>query len=136
MEYSSRGHCMRKLIKITVQYLWAYTTDRHILILEISLLQEGRRWHCHSHTAKLCLSVYQVTFDYSTLKVHISKTRNDRNKQISDSESRHLDDYIWLRGRSICTNNIDVCAKRCTETLFYLPQYYLKFSFCIACKWK
>ncbi len=35
-------------------------------------------------------SVHQVTFDYSTLKAHILKTTNDRNEQISDSESRHL----------------------------------------------
>ncbi len=32
----------------------------------------------------LCISVHKVTFDYLTLKAHISKTRNDRNKQISD----------------------------------------------------
>ncbi len=30
-------------------------------------------------------------FDYLTLKAHISNTTNDRNKQISDSESRHLE---------------------------------------------
>ncbi len=36
----------------------------------------------------------QGHFDNSTLKAHILKTRNVRNKQISDSESRHLDDYI------------------------------------------
>ncbi len=49
--------------------------------------------------AKLCLSSYQGTFDYSTLKAHISKTTNDRNKQISDTESVKLKD-------SSCTNNI------------------------------
>ncbi len=43
------------------------------------------------HSAKLCLSVHQVTFDYSTLKAHISKTTNDRNKQISDLKSRYLE---------------------------------------------
>ncbi len=92
MVYSSSGYYMIQLIKITQQYIiWAYTTDRHILIIGISLLQEGWRWHCHSHPTKLCLSAYQVTFDYSTLKAHISKTTNDRNKQISDSESRHLE---------------------------------------------
>ncbi len=64
---------MIKLIKITKQYaISAYTTHRHILIIGISLLQE-------------------VTFDYSTLKAHISKTTNDRNKQISDSETIHLE---------------------------------------------
>ncbi len=83
---------MIKLIKITKQYIiWAYITDRHILINRISLLQDGWRWHCYSHPAKLCLSVYEVTFDYSTLKAHISKTTNDRKKRISDSEYRHLE---------------------------------------------
>ncbi len=92
MEYSSRGYYMMKLIRITKQYIiWAYTTDRQILIIGISLLQEGWRWHCYSQPAKLCLNVYQVTFDYSTLKAHISETTNDRNKRISDSESRHID---------------------------------------------
>ncbi len=33
----------------------------------------------------------QVTFDYSTLEAHILKTKNDRNKQMSDSESRRLE---------------------------------------------
>ncbi len=92
MEYSSWGYYMIKLIKTTKQYIiWAYTTDRHVLIIGISLLQEEWRWDCYSHSAKLCLSVYQVTFDYSTLKAHILKTTIDRNKQISDSESRHLE---------------------------------------------
>ncbi len=91
MVYSSKGYYMIKLIKITKQYIiWVYTTDRHILIIGISLLQEGWRWHCYSHPARLYLSAYQVTFDYSTLKAHISKTTIDRNKQISDSESKHL----------------------------------------------
>ncbi len=30
-------------------------------------------------------------FGHSTLKAHISKTANDRNKRISDSESRLLE---------------------------------------------
>ncbi len=90
MECSSRGYYMIKLIKITKPYIiWAYTTDRHILIIRILLLQDRWRWHCYSHLAKLGLSVYQVTFDYSTLKAHISKSTNDRNKRISDSESRY-----------------------------------------------
>ncbi len=101
MEYSSRDYYMIKLIKITKQYIiWAYTTDRHILINWISVLQEGWRWHCYSQA---CPSRFKVTFDYSTLKAHISKTTNDRNKRISDSESRHLE---WLREDSSCTNNI------------------------------
>ncbi len=92
MAYSSSRYYMIKLIKITKQYMiWAYTTDRHILIIGISLLQEGWRWHCYSHSAKLCLSIHKVTFDYSTLKAHIWKTTNDRNKWISDSESRHFE---------------------------------------------
>ncbi len=82
---------MIKLIKIRKYIIWAYTTDRHILIIGISLFQEEWGWHCYSHPAKLDLSVYQVTFDYSTSKAHISNTTNDTNKQISDSESRHLE---------------------------------------------
>ncbi len=62
--------------------------------------------------------------DYSTLKAHISKTTNARNKRISDSESRHLEGTKYLRMNSSCTNN--TCAKRCAEALFYLPPYYLK----------
>ncbi len=92
MVYSSSGYYMIKLIKIAKQYIiWAYTTDRHILIIGISLLQDGWRWHCYSHPTKLCQSAYQVTIDYSTLKDHISNTTNDRNKRISDSESRYLE---------------------------------------------
>ncbi len=84
---------MIKLITITKQFIiLAYTTNRYILIIGISLLQEGWRWHCHSYPAKLCLSASQVTFDYSNLKAHISTIANDRNKRISDSEFRHRED--------------------------------------------
>ncbi len=42
MVYGSSGYYMIKLIKITKQYIIsAYTTDEHILIIGISLLQEG-----------------------------------------------------------------------------------------------
>ncbi len=109
MEYSSRGHYMIKLIKITIHYIiWAYTTDRHILIIGKSLLQEGWRWYCYSHPAMLCLNENQVIFDYSTLKAHISNTTNDRNKQISDSESRHREGTTCLRKYSSYTINIHV----------------------------
>ncbi len=98
-----------KLIKITITYIkWAYTTDKLNHINWIPLLQEWWRWHWYSHHDYLCLNIHQVTFDYSTLEAHISTTVNDRNKQISDSESRHLEDYILLWGRSICTNNMHV----------------------------
>ncbi len=121
MEYISRGHYMIKLIKITIQYIiWAYATDRHILIIGISLLQEGWWWHCYSHPAKLCLSVYQVTFDYSTLKAHISKTTNDRNEWISDSESRHLEGSTKLKPDSRCTNNIHAQRDAQKHCLIYL----------------
>ncbi len=50
----------------------------------------------------------QVTFDYSNLKAHISKTTNNRNKLISDSESKLLGDYICLRKSAIYKNNIHV----------------------------
>ncbi len=96
---------MIKLIKITIIYIkWAYTTDKHNLIFVIPLLQEWWRWHCYSHPDYLYLNIHQVTFDYSSLEAHILKTKNDRNKRISDSESRHLEDYTRLRGRS--TSNI------------------------------
>ncbi len=36
------------------------------------------------------------------------ETKKDRNKQILDSDSRHLDDCIWLRRDSIYTSNIHV----------------------------
>ncbi len=111
MEYSSPGYYMIKRIKITKLYIiWVYSTDRHILISGISLLQKGWRWHCYSHPAKLGITVYQVTFDYSTLKAHISKTTNNRNKWISVSESRNLEGGIL----------VGTCAKGCTEALFYL----------------
>ncbi len=107
MAYSSRGYYMIQLIKITTKYiLWAYTTYRPILIIGISLLQEGWRWHWYSHPAKLYISASQVTLDYSTLKAHISKTTNDRNKQISDSEWRHLAGPHVVRKDSSCTDNI------------------------------
>ncbi len=50
--------------------------------------------------------MHQATFDYSTLKAYISKTENNRNKWISDSNSWHLKGYnVWRKG-SKCTNNI------------------------------
>ncbi len=103
MVYSCRGYYMITLIKITKQYIiWAYITNKHILIIKVSLYQEGWRWHWYSHPAKLCLSAFQVTFDFSTLKAYISKTTNVINKRISDSKSRHFQ----LRTNSSCTNNI------------------------------
>ncbi len=41
---------------------------------------------------QLCLNVYHVTFVDSTLDGHISKSKNDRNKQIPDILLRK--DYI------------------------------------------
>ncbi len=34
-----------------------------------------------------------VTFDYSIVEDYISLTKNDRNKQISDTESCHFEGY-------------------------------------------
>ncbi len=84
----------------------AYTIDRHNLNIGIPLLQEWWRWHYYSQPDKPGLNIHQVTFYYLTLEAHISKTINDRNKRISDSESGHLEDYIWLWGRAICKRNI------------------------------
>ncbi len=87
--------------------------------------------------------MYQVTFDYSTLKAHISKITNDRNKSISDSESRYLEGTIIimvffasvlhnlegttvLRKYSSCTINIH--AQKDVQKQFYLPPYYQKRS--------
>ncbi len=100
---------MIKLVKITIKYItWAHTTAKHNLIFGIPLLQEWWRWHCYSIPDYPCLNIHQVTFDYSILEAYISQTKNDRNYQISDSESRHPVEYIWLRIRSICTSNIHV----------------------------
>ncbi len=108
---------MIKLIKITIQDIKGlFTTEKHNLIIGIPLLQEWLRWHCYSHPNYLCLNLHQVTFDYSTLEAYISKTKNDRNKQISDTESWHLERNIWLRTESKCTNNIHAqrdVQKRC-----------------------
>ncbi len=106
-----RHHYMIKLIKLTTKYIkWAYTTDRYNLIFGIPLLQEWWRWHCYSHPNYICLNIHQTTFDYSTWEAYISKTKNDRNKWISHSESWHLGGYIWWKKGSHCTNNIP--AKR------------------------
>ncbi len=121
MKYSSRGYYMIKLIKITKQYiLWAYIQLTHIIIIGISLLQEGWRWHCYSHPAKLCLSVYQVTFDYSTLKAHISKTANDKKKRISDIQTS------WRKDSS-CTFNIHA-QRDAQKHCFIYPSTTLKLS--------
>ncbi len=61
--------------------------------------------------------------------LYISKTKNDKNKGISDSEFCHLGGYIWLKKGSNCTNN--TCAKRCAETLFYLPRTTLSKRFLV-----
>ncbi len=98
---------MIKLIKITRKYIkWAYTTEKHNLIFGIPLLQEWWRWHCYLHLNYICLNIHQATFDYSNLEANISKTKNDRNKRISDSESWHLGGNIWVKRGSHCTKNI------------------------------
>ncbi len=81
----------------------AYTTDKHNLIIGIQFFQVGWRWHSYSHSNYVCLN---VTFDYSTLEAYFSKTKNDRNKQISDPESWHIEGFTRLRQRYNCTNNI------------------------------
>ncbi len=98
-----------------------YTTDKHNLIIGISLLQ----WHCYLYPDFLCLNIQQVTIDYPTLEAHISRTKINRNKWISDSESRHIEGYRWLRGRSICTSNIHA-QRDVQKHVFYLAPYYLK----------
>ncbi len=74
-------------------------------MIGIPLLQEWWRWHCYSHPDYLSLHIHHVTFYLSTLEAHISNTRHDRNKWISDAESRRLEDYILLSGSSTCTCN-------------------------------
>ncbi len=71
------------------------------------------------------LNAEQVTFDYSTLKARISKTTNDRNKRISDSESRHLGDHICLRGSDSYKNNIHV-QRDAQKHCFIYPRTTLK----------
>ncbi len=65
-----------------------------------------------------------VTFDYSTLKAHISKTINDRNKWISDSESRHLDGTKQL-GRILVVQITYMRKEMRRSTVLFTP-YYLK----------
>ncbi len=103
--YICRHHYMIKLIKITIKYIkWAYTSDKYNLIFGILLLQEWWIWHCYSHPNYLWLNK-PGHFDYLTLEAYISKTKNDRNKQISDSENWH--DVGYKKG-SHFTNNIHV----------------------------
>ncbi len=45
-------------------------------------------------------------FTRSNLEAHISNIKNNRKKHISDSESRHPEDFIVLRKVFICTSNI------------------------------
>ncbi len=98
---------MIKLIKITIKYIkGANKTDKDNLIIGIPLLQEWLRWHCYSHLNYLSLNVHQVTSDYSTLEAYISKTKNIRNKRISNSEFCHLEGCTLLRKGSNYTNNI------------------------------
>ncbi len=112
---------MIKLIKITIKYIkGAYTTDKHNLIIGIPFLQVGGKWHCYSHPNYLCLNVHQVTFDYSILEAYISKTKNDRNKWISDSESWHLECFTRLWQGYNCTNNIHVQRAAQKSCFIYL----------------
>ncbi len=130
MQHICKHQYMIKLIKITRKYIkWAYTTDKHNLIFGIPLLQECWRWHCYSHSNYLWLNMHQATFDYSNLEAYISKTKNDRNKQISDSESWHLGGYSWLKTGSKCTNNIHAQRDVQKHCFFFLPLYYLKLIF-------
>ncbi len=80
----------------------------------------------------LCLNVHQVMFDYSSLEAHISKSKNDRNKQISDLESRFLESSKQLRSGSICTNIMQWCA----EVVIYLRttlRKYIRTHFLLNC---
>ncbi len=132
MQDICRHHYMIKLIKITIKYIrWAYTTDKHNLIIGIPLLQEWWRWHCYSHTNYFCLNIHQVTFDYSNLEAYISKTKNHRNKQFSNFASWHIEGYTWLRRESNFTNNIHVqrdvqkhCFIYAHNTLRYVFLYF------------
>ncbi len=72
----------------------------------------------YSHPDKL----YYVILYYSTLEAHISKTKTDRNKQISDSDSWRY--YIVTEG--LYLYNWHTCTEGCAEARFYLPTYYLK----------
>ncbi len=81
MQHSCRDHYIIKLTKITIKYRkWAYTTDRHNLIIGISLLQEGWRWHCYSHPDKLCLNVFHWQWQTFQGQAHSTKVKNAYNK--------------------------------------------------------
>ncbi len=98
----------KKWIHSSLTFTMTYTTDKHNLIFVILLLWGWWRWHCYLHPNYLCLNMHHATFDYSNLEAYISKTKNDRNKLISDSKSWHLGGHTWLKTGSNCTNNIHV----------------------------
>ncbi len=67
-------------------------------------------------------------FDYSTLKAHISKTTNDRNKWISDSEFRQLVDDICV-GDVLSKGNIHP-QKDAQKHCFIFPGTTLRHLIC------
>ncbi len=73
-------------------------------------------WRSNVNNTKL---IVHFSFEYSALEPHILKTTNDRNKQISDSESRHLDDFISVKRDSICTSNIHAQSDTQKQVVLY-----------------
>ncbi len=129
MQHICGHHHMIKLIKITIKYIeGAYTTDKHNLIIWIPFLQVWSRWHSNSHPDYLSLNLHQVTFDYSTLEAYISKTKNDRNKQISDSESWHIEGFTWLWWGYNSTNNIHAQRDAQKHCFIYARTTLLRFE--------
>ncbi len=59
------------------------------------------------------------TFDYSTLDAYFSKTENDRNKWISDSESRNLEGITFSKGGIIFVQLTYMCTERCAEAVLF-----------------
>ncbi len=108
MQHICRHQYMIKLIKITIKYKrsiynWQTQPNYWNNIFTGRVKMTLLYWHPNY----LCLNVHQLTFDYSTLEAYSSK-QNERNKQISDSESWHLEGFTRLRQGYSWTNNIHV----------------------------
>ncbi len=59
------------------------------------------------------------------LEANISKTKNDKDKQISDKKFRYLEGIIQLRGGGGSLHTINIHAQRDVQALFYLHLCYL-----------
>ncbi len=123
---------MIKLIKITRRYIkWAYTTNKQNLIFGIPLLQEWWIWHCYSHPNYLC-----QTYTRPLFITQLWKLISQKLKMIETNRFRFWILISWplyLIKEEIKLYKLHTCAKRCTEALFYLTPYYLKYGEDVLC---